>query len=445
MGGFADGLNAGANLALSAYNTKMYAEDRQRRNERQDKQWAREDATQSAIDKANQAARTAFDQHRSEFEKANGPKTTDEVTLTQGGVDQPGLTLSGQAQGQAPTMGGNLQLARPDFDPQAVPGAGQALALGGTASAPIPTQQVTKPAGTYDEREGVLAGLSARRKTLMDNNVDAKLWMDDWGKEAQLRSQIRGEKIDGAEKRFLATGDPGEYAKVVYPLIDDGYDFVGSQQVKGLNGKPEWQFTRRDQTTGKEVTSTMDADQFQRFMMGVRDPAKVMDVEAKSLIDRLRADQKIREEAEKQKGVRETNRQKSGLTLGEIGARTAGDLQVTRARGAEDRATNKAKPLVLAADATAYGQEDTPDGTKMVPIAKGSSKADKRYTAKDLNTMVIDNYGVSDMGGKAMGSDGTARISAAAEILLRSNPGMGANEAIVKAAKDLNLNITPKN
>lgn len=443
MAGFADGLNAGVNMVLNAYNTKVAAEDRQRRNERQDKQWARDDAQQQAIDDANKAARDAFEAHQSKFKEATQPKATEQLQLTSGAQDPNPLSVStGQDLAQQP---GTLSLQSPQLQPDAIPGASLALSgVGGMPRANLPMQAVTTKAPDYDEREGVLAGLSARRKSLMAANADSKLWMDDWAKESQLRSQIRAERVDGAEKRFLATGDPGEYARIVYPLIDDGYDFVGTREVKGLDGKPAWEFTRRDQVTGKEVTNTMNADQFQRFMMGVRDPAKVAEVEAKALIERIKADEKIRAAGGEEVAKQGTAKVKSQLKLGEISAEGAEARKTVAAKGGQDRLTEREKPLVLSEGATAFGREDTSNGLKLIPIAKGEQKDGKRYSAKDLNQMVIDNYGVTDMANRAMGSDETARIAAAAEIILRKSPSMGANQAIAKAAKDLNLNITPK-
>lgn len=492
--GFAEGLSNGVNLGLRLVNAKE-SQDRQKKfDDRQDKQWADEDAQKDAVKRANEAAMTAYQNWAKSGDQPSAQQTSSPASQTTpteapaaggmtlgGGVTTDGpLTLGGAT----PSFGQPADVTAKPTAAQQMPRSGGGMSLGGGVTTdgkltlgggvpsfgqpadvtdkPTAAQQAPQPEAPpvtqasqqlpqsgrpvqRDEREGILAGMQARRKALMNEKVDPKLWMDDWGKEANLRAQIRGEKIDNAEKRFLATGDPGEYARTVYPLIDDGMDFVGSRQVKDDKGNPAWEFVRRDQQTGKQITNVMNADQFQRFMMGARDPNAVIQYEAKSMLERMKTDQKIRKDAADQEGVRETNRQKSKLTLGEIAARSSGEMAVTKEKGKQDRTTQRDKPVVLSEGATAFGQEDTPNGTRLVPIAKGSTRASARYSAKDLNQMVIDNYGVSDMSGKAMGSDATARISAAAEILLRSNANMGANEAIAKASSDLGFNIKPKN
>jgi len=446
--GFAEGLSNGVNLGLRLVAAKESSDRNKKLDDRQDKQWADEDAQKDAVKRANEAAMTAYqDWSQAGNQTPSLPEAKPSEPPAQPDLSpKGGMTLGGGVStdgkltlgGGAPSFGQPADVtAKPTAEQQAPQPQPFPLSTQAPSDAQRPAQR--------DEREGILAGMQARRKALMNEKVDPKLWMDDWGKEANLRAQIRGEKIDGAEKRFLATGDPGEYARTVYPLIDDGMDFVGSRQVKDGKGNMAWEFVRRDQKTGKEVSNVMNADQFQRFMIGTRDPNAVVQYEAKSMLERMKADQKIREEAAKAEGERETNRQKSKLTLGEIAARTGGEVAVTKEKGRQDRSTQRDKPVVLSEGATAFGQEQTADGTRLVPIAKGTPRSSARYSAKDLNQMVIDNYGVGDMSGKALGSDATARISAAAEILLRNNATMGANEAIAKASSDLGFNLKAKN
>lgn len=340
---FARGLSAGVNSALSVYNTIQRSEQQDRQNARQDKAWAREDAQQEAIDKANESARQAFEAHRTQFEQANDPKKEERISLA-GAANPDGPSL---APAEGLRLGSPAKLEGAELGAPGTPGLQGGLSLSQQAP-PVQREQVTTaPAARYDEREGVLAGLSARRKALMSSKVDDKLWLDDWAKESQLRGQIRSERVDNAEKRFMATGDPGEYAKAVYPLIEDGYEFVAAQPVKGVDGQQAWQFIRRDVGTGKEAVTVMNAQQFQRFMMGVRDPKMVADYEAKSLLERMKADEKIRADREEESAKQGTERVKSGLQLGEIAAKGKEDRRTVSTRGAEDRATDKAKPLTL--------------------------------------------------------------------------------------------------
>ena len=449
--GFAEGLSNGVNLGLRLVAAKESSDRQKKFDDRQDKQWADDDAQKDAVKRANEAAMTAYQDWS---KTGDQPAALQEASPAAPAGPKPdvapagGLSLGGGVTTDGKlTLGGGVPSFGQPADVTARPTAAQQAPQPDQQAVTLSTQQPSPSAQPVkrDEREGILAGMQARRKALMNEKVDPKLWMDDWGKEANLRAQIRGEKVDNAEKRFLATGDPGEYARTVYPLIDDGMDFVESRQVKDDKGEPAWEFVRRDQKTGKQFTNVMNTDQFQRFMIGARDPNAVIQYEAKSMLAKFNADQKIRENAANQEGVRETNRQKSAHTLDEIAARSRGEMAVTKQKGIEDRTTNKDKPVVVSEGATAFGQEQTPNGTSLVPIAKGASRASARYSAKDLNQMVIDNYGAGDMSGKALGSDATARISAAAEILLRNNSNMGANEAIAKASSDLGFNIKPKN
>lgn len=250
------------------------------------------------------------------------------------------------------------------------PGADMTLGL---QSLPKTNDTVTmqRPAPKYDEREGVLAGLTARRKSLMNSGVDDKLWMDDWAKESQLRGQMRAERVDSAEKRFLATGDPGEYAKAVYPLIDDGFDFVGTKPVKTADGRTAWEFTRRDQQTGREVSNVMDGDQFQRFMLNVRDPKAVAEYEAKALLERIKTNEKIRAEQAAEIAKQGTEGVKHGYKLKQIEADGAQDRKTVGARGAEERTTNAVKPITLG-----EGQILTAPGKdgKQVTLAEGKPR-----------------------------------------------------------------------
>lgn len=436
---FANGLANGVNMGIRLSQAKDY-EDRQKvLRERDELAYNREEAQRAALEQANAAARKAFEEHRSAFEAASQPKAEERVTLMTKGDTQPSLGTASLGDG-APMP--DVQLG----GQQRPAGLAGSLSLGGGGGTPIPREQVqVQPAVRYDEREGVLAGLSARRKALMSANVDSKLWMDDWAKESALRSQMRGERIDAAERRFMSTGDPGEYAKAIYPLIDDGMEFVGTEPVKTQDGSQAWKFIRRDSQTGKEISSVMNAEQFQKFMLGVRDPAKVAEYESKSLLERMKADERIRSERAAEEAKQGTKAIEHKLALREISARGTEERRTVGARGAEDRRTEASKVIKLGEGDTAYGQEETPEGRRLVPVARGAGKNSARYSARELNQMVIENYGVSDMGGKAVGSDMTAKVSAAAELLLKANPQMGANEAIVRAAKDLNVNLSPKN
>lgn len=175
-----------------------------------------------------------------------------------------------------------------------------------------------------------------------------------------MRAQVRGERMDQANQRFAVNGDPADWAKSVYPLIDDGMDFVSAGPTKGVDGKQAWQFVRRDPATGEEQTTVMDADGFNKFRMSVSDPKMVMQYEARQLLERMKADEKIRAGEADQKARR-------GRSLAEHGDR----MNEIAARGAQARQTNDRKPVVLGADATLV----KPDGKGgSSTVAKGGKR-----------------------------------------------------------------------
>lgn len=312
---------------------------------RETDRYMEEDRVRKALKEADQAGRDSFQK----WQKSMAPQTETRGTLTSADV------------AAAPGFGKGLdQPAGPvSFDQQAQPGGlAQSLTLGGVQPIGGTETRTTQP--KVDEREGILTALSARRKALMGAGVDAKYWMDDWGKEANMRAQVRTERMDQANQRFAVNGDPADWAKSVYPLIDDGMDFVSASPTKSVDGKQAWQFVRRDPATGEEHATVMDAEGFNKFRMSVADPKMVMQYEARQLLERFKADQGIREAKGKEEARRETNRDKSRLSLGEIAA-----------RGSEARKTNDTKPVVLGADATLV-KPDGKGGAK--PVAKGGAR-----------------------------------------------------------------------
>lgn len=326
---FARGFNDGSRMALNVYGAYQ-----------QGKQIKLDEQKRQMLEGANAAARDAYQGYTKQFE----PRTEEQVTAVSGGGAQPPAIESGGM-----GLGGGAPASMPSAQFGDMSG-GAKPSLGGMGLAEpqqrVPTQQVQAQApGKFDEREGILAGLSARRKYLMEQGADPDVWISDWGKESQLRGMIRAERIQAAEQRFLATRDPGEYAKMVYPLIEDGMELVGTKPTKTVDGQEAWQFIRRD-GQGKEVVDTMTLPEFQQFMVGVRDPKQVAEYEAKSLMERMKADQAIRQKRGEQAAVQDTERLKSTLTLGEIEARGKQERK-TKGMVSGDKTADLKKPLVL--------------------------------------------------------------------------------------------------
>lgn len=317
MGRFTEGLRAGLSLGDSIMKGRDQA------------------AQRDILSKANEAARKAYDDHRAQFEQANQPQTSERLRL-----DQADPT----AAGMAPDLGGASLGLGPsaDFQPDSAGlGARSGLTLG-AADKPIPRETTTTPAAKWDEREGILAGMQARRRALMDGGADPEAWMGDWGKEANLRAAIRGERVGQAEQMFKATGDFGAYAKAIYPLIDDGLDIVDAKPQKTLEGGEGWSLVVKGED-GQERTQFIGQQEAMELMQQVRDPEAVKKYEAQKLIERLKANEGIRQKQGEQEAVRETNKDKHRLTLGEIAARGKEDRRTDGARAGIERN----KPITL--------------------------------------------------------------------------------------------------
>jgi hypothetical protein len=335
--GFAEGLNSGLSAVSNIAGLMQKKKEMDRAN-----------ALEKQLDEANKAGSEAY---QSAIKGA-----TQSTRMTAGDMDaQPGfgqasqLGLNGAVSlGAAPSLGD--QVAAPQqmggMTPNAAQGLGQSLTLGG-AQAPA-QQTVTKQATNNDDREAILAGMKARRGHLMKAGVDPKAWMPDWAQEAKLRGEIRSEKLDDADKRFAITGDPMEWAKVVYPLVDDGKKLVAAKPFKNLNGSTGWNFTSRDDSTGDETTNPVSTEQFDRMRMMARDPGAVIkEVEAPALLARLKANASIQAEEGKQGAVRKTAQEKHRLNLEEISADGDQQRRTVRERGTQDRLTSDNDPLVL--------------------------------------------------------------------------------------------------
>lgn len=322
-------------------------------------------------EKANAAARDAYQGYAKQFE----PRTEEQVTAVSGGPAQtPAI------QGNGLGLGGGTAMPSPQFGDMSE---GNKPSLGGMGlAAPqerVPTQQAQVQApGKFDEREGILAGLSARRKYLMEQGADPEAWMGDWAKESQLRGMLRSERIQAAEQRFLATRDPGEYAKMVYPLIEDGMELVGTKPIKTVDGQQAWQFIRRD-AQGKEMVDTMTLPEFQQFMMGVRDPKAVAEYEAKSLYERMKADQAVRQKQGEQAAVQGTEAVKLANNLTLEDARFKND-RALKGMVSGDKLADLRAPRTLSGDQVLVAPGK--DG-KYETLAKGPAKADAQTSAEN--------------------------------------------------------------
>lgn len=273
---------------------------------------------------------------------------------------------------------------------------------------------------------------AAERLRMRKDLVDQAYANDDpIGMMKALNSTVdNGVSLKGAEPITLPSNDPGGGLQAYR------FTFVG------LDGKPRDEILSKPQILDRARNSILGG-------------AKVAAQEAAYALEEFKANQKIREQSSKG----EQDRQTEGVQIKgrkEVAqVETQGRLQVEGAKGSQDRKTagykdglERAKPVMFKPGDELKAPIPNKDGAieyKTVGRSSAAKGGKAGLSSKDLNTMVINNFGVLDPStGRQVGAESTANISAAAEQLMQANPDMGANEAIITAAQDLGLNIKAK-
>lgn len=278
----------------------------------------------------------------------------------------------------------------------------------------------------------ILEAGSARTNTLLKKKGPTEAWLNSWTNDERMRTQLRTQAGQKVKAALAAGADPTEPLSEFFGTISDGYQVRGVKRTNGADGKPTLVLDRVNAYTGEPADPmVIPADRL--IDMLAANPA---DVAKHSLNMTLKA-----YEAMLQRG---TNEQKHKLSLEEIEAR--GGQERTTAREKERLERNR--PYNLGEGGERFVDELQPDGTlkpKRIAANPKDPSGSRVTTASQLNAMVINNYGVLDVGtGKQTGSAKTQALAAAAERLLTDNPGLGANEAIAQAAKDMGLQLVPK-
>lgn len=220
--------------------------------DRQRQQWGREDAVSAALERADEAGRTAY------LSALDGQQAQPEQR--QGAVDN--YLTNGGSDGSMPD-----QSKLDGFDP---------------ATAPV-TQQAKPAQPAMGDRSALLAGMTARARALAEASkaapgVSAE-WLKTHNDAAALRGQMRLEALDQAEARFRATGDPS-HMKAAYNLLDDGY--TTTDIVRTPDGKIR--ITRVNDKTGQTDTRDATEEQFQAGINFLRDPKATRQQEAKAAL-----------------------------------------------------------------------------------------------------------------------------------------------------------------
>ena len=304
------------------------------------KQRDKDDQKEQLYKAANAEALNAYQGYAKQFE----PRTEEQVTAVSGGGAQPPAIESGGM-----GLGGGAPASMPSAQFGDMSG-GAKPSLGGMGLAEpqqrVPTQQVQAQApGKFDEREGILAGLSARRKYLMENGAGPDVWGADFAKEAALREQLRAEPIKNAFNRYTATRDFGAYAKAVYPLIDDGVSIVEAKQEMGVDGKPlGWRLVLDE--GGKSRSVLVDPEMERQLLMLSASPEERIKHELQVNLAKARASAGIEEAQGTEKAKQGTEAVKLANNLALEDARFKNN-RALKGMVSGDKTADLKKPLVL--------------------------------------------------------------------------------------------------
>lgn len=440
--GLAAGLSAGHRQNQEdTRRNRIEDEDRAFQKESRDRtrsQWADDDSLKNDIkegDRVFSETIKSFDRPQLAQvpiaqESGQAPQMSQDPTM----VDQP--DAMGRPIPQMSRAPQTLSLAQTSAaqPAPAAPGIGQAGA--------VPTMGKGGKPGMLNQEAPdprVLAAMQAKTNHFL-NKGRVDQYKKSWLETSEMRAQIRASEFAGADKEYALSGDPTVYAKRVYPLIEDGHDFVDSKVVPGQDGKPAVSITRRDQATGEVTTGEVPVDKFMRSVEIARDPAAVLGREAAYAKKLFETNEEIRKEQAKSKikgdEDRTTETLKSKQKLESI--RLEKGMEGGNAIALEN--TKQLAPRTLTPGQEVTVPQRQKDGSiKYVTAAKNdASKAVTGTTDSQLSAMAITNFGDNDpVSGRKIGNDRTARIAAAARVIQKANPGLDANQAIEAAAREV--------
>lgn len=264
--------------------------------------------------------------------------------------------------------------------------------------------------------------------------------MKNYAEALPYYTQVRNRAMDQGLAQFEADGDPIKLAQTVYPHIYDGKEITMAKA--GKDGSFEFALSDGTKKVVKPDALVMAV---KRMRMDPALAAKIefetmkADAKAAADINVLRAKG---EDDRKTKGVELEGRKgladvEHGYTMQQIGARTAGDLQVKRTPGAAaaeptERVLSEGQRLMRKGKDGAYSE-----------VATGLDKAAKPANAvKDfdsLHKMVQDVAGEvvnGPFGGNRQGSEATLNIARYAQALMKSDPSLVPGDAISRSMSE---------
>jgi hypothetical protein len=246
---------------------------------------------------------------------------------------------------------------------------------------------------------------------------DFKTYLATEAMAAPMRAEYRKSAIDTAMAQVQGDGDYIKFAQTIYPEIYDGKK-IAHARPNSKTGKITFNFDDKS-------TQEISPEDLMTFAQKMRDPVAAAEYEAKERwetkqakikadaeerVAKTKSDLNISEENAKQNNRLGLASTENDFTLGQIGARTAGELAVVGARGKEDRKTAVERP----------------------------DAAGKSLTAVQRSDMVIKAFGEpvnGFAGGNRIGNARTAAITEGMEAYLKQNPGASESEAMNAAAK----------
>jgi hypothetical protein len=308
----------------------------------------------------------------------------------------------------------------------------------------------------YKPTIGHLSEAYGARGAAYLNAGDMKGYLQNHAEGAALRAQMRSTSVQEA----MSTGDPMSVMKALNASVDNGIHLQDIKPISMPSQDPEstpgqaYKATYKlpDGSTRDEMLTANDIQKRAAYVLA--NPDKIGEQELKYDYLRQQTEAKLKEQDNKGANDRASTKVEQQERRITDGLENAGRIKLAGVKGAEDRKTDAAKegltrtrPVTLSPGQEIQVPEAQPDGRlKYTPVARNkTTKTAPGLSSKDLNTVVINNFGVLDPGtGKQVGSETTAKLSAAAEQLMAANPGLGANEAIVAAADDMGLSIKAK-
>lgn len=322
------GLAAGIESGLRSYErVKRLQADNKRYKAESDK-LDREARDREALDDINKAMTTEFGGSLDAAPTAEQPS----AAAQQGTLRSMIGVQPEPQQSPAPQAQGTLR-ARFGGDPAAAP-QGQSMSAPPAQRGPASLKEAAAPKAPPRERQMVDAYRKGWTRAFELGRPD--LGMQYFQKETELREALTKQALDKADRQFAVTQDPRVYIAPYNDLAPDGVRIEGMTPVLTDDGAQAWKVVSRMPDMPEPVEQVIPGDQMPMLIAGLHDQGAVR----KAMLD---VAQKERESIIK----REEKRYESELRLNTEGQlidrRTAGNLRVVGAQGAQSRKTAEFK------------------------------------------------------------------------------------------------------